>query len=156
MKRIKYGSSKYMTEEELKEHTRQLHRNWCKKHPEWVKSRNRHYFELYKETKPCVCVCVKCGKKFNAPRKYYKMCEHCVEKWHKDAQKRREAISKRRIDNLFEIQEILRMAHEGWSQTIIAETFGRSQSGISTILRKNGIKRQEKRFFDRHGAVGLY
>ena len=136
MKRLKYGATKYMTPDEYKQYKRDLGKRWRKNNKAKIKAKNKYYAELYKQTKPCECICKNCGRKFNAPRKYYKLCSQCLEENHYIAEVKRKTVALKQEERIAEYKEIVRMSKQGFTQMIIAETFGRTQSGISSILRR--------------------
>lgn len=142
MKRLKYGATKNMTDEEKKQHNRYLQRRWRKNHPDFIKAQNKYYYEFYSRVKPYTCICVKCGQKFYKSRKCYKLCPECLENMHKTADLRRKVIVLKQEERQQEYKEIVDMYKNGHSQQIIAETFGRSQSGVSKIIRKLKLKKQ--------------
>lgn len=136
MKRLKYGSSKYMMKEDLKKHKCLLQKEWRAKHPDIIKAQNRYYANLYAETKPFVCVCIKCGRKFNAARNSYKKCPWCIEKKKKLKDMRLKVAEIKRKERKAEYQKILEMHKKGIKQQAIADALGRCQSGVSAIIRK--------------------
>lgn len=142
MKRLEYGATKNMTDEEKRQHRRDLQRRWRKNHPDFIKMQNKHFYEFYSRVKPYICICVKCGQKFYKSRKYYKFCPECLENMHKTADLRRKAIVLKQEERQQEYKEIVDMYKNGHSQQIIAETFGRSQSGVSQIIRRLKLKKQ--------------
>lgn len=125
-----------MTEEEKKAHKHKLAKLWRKSHPEYIKAQNKYWKEMYQQTKPCECVCKFCGRKFNAARKHYKVCPQCLADWHRKAEITRKAVVVKQEERKAEYDQIIRMRKQGLKQQVIADTLGRSQSGVSAILRR--------------------
>lgn len=136
MERLKYGLGKTMSLEERKARKRALQKEWCKRHPDFVKAQNKHYAELYKKTNPHECICKYCGKTFYKPRSKYTVCPTCIAEKHYIAEMKRKTIVLKQEERKAEYKLILEMYKDGHTQEIIAETLGRSQSGISAILRR--------------------
>lgn len=136
MKRLKYGATKLMTPEEYKQYKRKLSKRWRKNNPEKIKAQNKYYAEWYKKTKPHKCVCVECGRKFNSARANIQHCPKCISESKRLVVMRKTAVKLKREAIKEEYAEIVQMYKDGHTQEIIAETFGRSQSGISTILKR--------------------
>ena len=134
--RLKYGSSKYMSKEEYQEHKRVLQHRWRHNNPEKIKRQNKKYADIYKETKPFECVCSKCGKTFNASRSSFKTCPNCVKESHRLVMMRKKAAELKTEERKAEYTEIIKLYKQGHTQQVLAETFGRSQSGISVIIRR--------------------
>lgn len=142
MKRLAYGATKTMTPDEYKQYKRALQKRWRHNHPDRVRAENRYYSKLYSQTKPFQCVCVRCGKTFGASRNTVKTCPECREEMRKLVDMRRKAIVLKREEKQAEYQQIMVMRRMGIKQQIIADVLGRSQSGISVILRR--LKRLKK------------
>lgn len=136
MKRLKYGATKYMTPDEYKQYKRDLSKRWRKNNPDKVKAQNKYYSELYKTIKPFECTCKICGRKFDAMRKYYKLCPQCIKDNKYIAEVKRKTIALKQEERRAEYEQILVMRRMGIKQQIIADTLHRSQSGISAILRR--------------------
>lgn len=136
MKRLKYGSSKNMSEAEYKLHKYALHKKWRDEHPDKVKAKNCYYYALYKKIKPYKCICVGCGRRFNSVRTNIQHCPKCIAESKRLVAMRKTAEELKRKAIKEEYAEIVQMYKNGHTQKIIAETFGRSQSGISTILKR--------------------
>lgn len=134
--RLKYGATKDMTREEYLVYRRSLQKRWRRNHPDWVKTNNKYWAQLYRETKPFKCICKICGAEFMASRSERKRCPKCrVEKAY-ISEMRKKTIVLKREERRAEYQQIVRMYKQGVKQQTIADTLGRSQSGISAILRK--------------------
>lgn len=136
MKRLKWGATKTMTPEEYKQYKRKLSKRWRKNNPEKIKAQNKHYAEWYKKIKPHKCVCVECGRKFNSARANIQHCPKCIAESKRLVKMRKTAVELKREAIKEEYTEIVQMYKDGHTQEVIAETFGRSQSGISTILKR--------------------
>lgn len=136
MKRLKYGATKFMSEEEYKQYKRDLSKRWRDNNPDKIRAQNKYYSELYAKTKPFQCVCVRCGKTFGASRNTVKTCPECREEMRKLVDMRRKAIVLKREAKQAEYQQIARMYRQGVKQQMIAGILGRSQSGVSVILRR--------------------
>ena len=142
-KRLRHGEYIAMSPEEKIEHKRLLQRRWRHNHPEWVKTSNKKWSDIYRESKPFKCVCVKCGAIFGAARSHLKLCPECLAKRRANAEMRRNAqIERQNIKNK-QVADIIEMARQGIPQTKIAEITGRTQSGISAILRNFGIRKKK-------------
>lgn len=139
--RLPWGQTKFMSEEEYRQYKRDLQARWRHAHTEWVKYNNKKWAEIYSKTKPFECICKKCGKKFNASRNSQKSCPECVNLRHLGAVKKREDYKAKIEKKQKDIQQILVMAKMGIRQRIIADVLKMSQSGISQIMRRNGIIR---------------
>lgn len=150
MKRLKYGATKNMTPEELKQYKRDLGKRYRRRHPDKIKAQNKYYSELYSKTKPFPNTCVDCGNVFYASRSTIKHCPECREKKHAITANIKKEKDLRRKQRFADYKLILKMYKSGHTQEIIAETLGRSQSGISTILtrltKKNTNDRTQKMF----------
>lgn len=140
-KRLPWGRTRSMSKEEYKQYKRDLQTRWRHAHPEWVKQSNKKWAEIYSKTKPFECICVHCGKKFNASRNSQKSCPDCVNIRHSAAEKKRKEWLEKKNKRQEDIKQILVMAKKGIKEKIIAETLGRSQSGVSQIMKENGIVR---------------
>lgn len=136
MKRLKYGATKYMTPDEYKQYKRDLGKRWRKKNKAKIKAKNKYYADLYKIIRPCECICKICGRKFDAPRKYYKLCPQCLKENRYIAEVKRKTIALKQEERRAEYEQILVMRRMGIRQRVIADALGRSQSGISSILRR--------------------
>ena len=141
MTRLAYGATKTMTPDEYKQYKRDLQKRWQHNHPDRVRAENRYYSKLYSQTKPFQCVCVRCGKTFGASRNTVKTCPECREEMRKLIDMRRKAIVLKREEKQAEYQQIARMYRQGVKQQVIADTLGRSQSGVSVILRRINKRR---------------
>ena len=135
-KRLKHGEYIAMSDEEKLQHIHFLAKRWRHNHPEWVKAQNKKYSELYKKTKPYTCICKICGKTFRKPRSHYKLCPHCLAENHYIAEMRKKTIILKQEERKAEYEQIVKMYKQGVKQQVIADTLGRSQSGISAILRR--------------------
>lgn len=142
MKRLKYGMGKTMSLEEKRLHIRAVQRDWRHRHPDFVKKQNKYFSELYKKTKPCICICKICGAKFNKPRKHYKICPTCIAERLYMVEMRKKVVVLKRKERKAEYEQIVRMHKQGVKQQVIADTLGRSQSGVSQIIRR--LKRLKK------------
>lgn len=143
--RLKHGEFIAMSAEEKLNHKRFLQKRWRKSHPEWVKNSNKYWAARYKETKPFVCVCAYCGKTFNGRRSCLKMCQDCIQKLHDHAEalrvkKKMRILEKRNLE-----KQIISWHNQGLNQVQISKILGRSQSGISVILRKHNIRKLKPR-----------
>ena len=136
MERLKYGASKNMTKEEILQRKRLLQKNWREKHPEFTKAQNKYWANVYRQTKPHKCVCSKCGKEFNAARKYFCTCPDCIKIKKQNVILRKQSIIDKRKQRQEEYKTICELYRAGMKQTAIAFTLGRAQSGISAILRR--------------------
>lgn len=134
--RLKYGATKDMTREEYLVYRRNLQKRWRHNHPDWVKANNKHWAQVYHETKPFKCICKICGAEFMASRSERKRCSKCCAEKAYVAEVRKKTIMLKREERKAEYKLVLEMYKDGHTQEIIAETLGRSQSGISAILRK--------------------
>lgn len=142
-RRLKPGEYIAMSPEEKKEHDRMLQRRWRHKHSDWVKTSNKKWADHYKETKPFKCVCKKCGCDFYKPRNCYKICPDCWIKIHAHAELiRNTKIKKQNAKNEL-VADIIQMRRKGLSQAEIAKKIGRTQSGVSVILRSFGIRKKD-------------
>lgn len=136
--RLKMGEFIAMTPEQQIEHKRMLQRRWRAKHKNWVKAQNHKYYEIYKKKKPCVVVCKYCGKEFNAPRKYYKMCPDCLNAPKPTHLKEIEKAKKCAEKELFR-EEVRKCYASGLSQDNVAKLFGITQKTVSNWVRKQKI-----------------
>lgn len=135
MQRLKYGATKNMTPEEYKQYKRDLSKRWRDNNPEKIKKQNKYYSDLYKKTKPFVCICSKCGCSFHASRNYYKICEDCKLK----PSKRQILLQERKnkhIEKIKLIEEVKYGYKCGIQQAILAENFGVTQKTISNWINK--------------------
>lgn len=140
-KRLPWGQTRNMSEEEYKQYKRDLQTRWRHAHPEYVKRSNKKWAEIYSKTKPFECICVHCGKKFNASRNSQNSCPDCVNIRHSIAEKKRKELLEKKNKKQEDIKQIFVMARMGIKQRIIADALKMSQSGISQIMRRNGIVR---------------
>lgn len=136
MKRLKYGATKDMSPEEYIQYKRNLSKRWRQKHPDRVKAQNRFYSDLYRTIKPFECTCKICGRKFDGARSCLKMCPQCIADWHRKAELARKARVIKQEERQAEYEEIAYWYSKGMTQEVLAEDFGRSQSGISKIVRR--------------------
>lgn len=142
-KRLKHGEFIAMTPEQKKEHLRMLRKRYRDAHPDKIHENNLHFYQVYKRFKPHRCICVKCGKPFDAPRWYYKWCDDCKNKpW---GQERKQAILAKRQARKERIELVLELAKKGLYEREIAEKTGYTQSAVSAILRRNNMRRQPLR-----------
>lgn len=141
MTRLKYGATKDMSPEEYRQYKRDLQKRWRTNHPDWVKASNKHWSEVYSQTKPFKCICVDCGREFSASRNTPKHCPRCRTERAYVAEMRKKTIALRQEERKAEYAQIIKMYKDGHTQEIIAETFGRSQSGVSQIIRRLGGKK---------------
>ena len=135
-KRLKHGEYIAMSDEEKTQHRRMMARRWRHNHPEFVKAQNKHFSELYSKTRPFACVCSKCGKTFGASRNTVKTCPQCLAEKAYIAEMRKKAIVFKQEERRAEYEQIIRMHKQGVKQQMIADALGRSQSGVSAILRR--------------------
>ena len=137
-KRLKPGEFIAMTPEQKQEHKRMLNRRYRVKNPDKIHKRNLYFYELYKTIKPCVCICKKCGNKFNAPRKYYKLCDTCRNTdWGKI---RTQNILDRRNERIRKHELIIQLAKLGLKQSDIAAQVGYCQRNVSKIMVDAGMR----------------
>lgn len=141
-KRLKRGEFIAMTQEQQKEHLRMLRKRYRVAHPDKIHENNLHFYQVYKRFKPHRCICVKCGKPFDAPRWYFKWCDDCKNKdW---GQERKNAILAKRQARKERIELVLKLAKKGLLQKEIAEQTGYSQRAVSAIMIRNGMRREAK------------
>ena len=141
-KRLEYGSFNKMTDEEKKEHLKMLQKRWRKNHPEWVKNQNKKYYKIYKETKPCKCICVRCGREFFAPRSYYKLCGECPSKY----ELYKMGVKMRRDRKALIAQQAVEMYKTGkYTQEEVAKIFGTYQKQVSNWVKKARKKLTSKK-----------
>ena len=131
-----------MTREEYLTYRRNLQKRWRHNHPDWVKKSNKKWSDLYRETTPFCCTCVKCGNVFYAARSCMKVCLECRNKEHAHAKMVKEEKITKRKKRSQEIATIIQLHRQGYSQIQIAQKLGRAQSGISVILRTFGIRKK--------------
>lgn len=134
-KRMPKASRYSMTEKSYRRWKLYLRWRWMSQHPDYAKEQNKYYNKLYQKTKPCVCICINCGKEFNAPRKYYKICPEC----HKIPTKHElyvKEMAKRRKERQEMIEEVKYWYSKGETQEVLAEDFGVTQKTISNWVRK--------------------
>ena len=141
-KRLPWGQTKLMSAEEYKQYKRDLSKKWRKNNPEKIKAQNKYWAEVYKTTKPHECIFKICGKTFYKPRNHYKVCPTCTAENHYVAEMKRKTIVLKQEERKAEYKLICKMYEDGHTQEIIAETLGRSQSGVSQIIRR--LKRLKK------------
>lgn len=140
MTRLKPGELQAMPEEERRAHLREQKKAWRHQHPEFIKRQNRKWGEFYRKTKPCVCVCHKCGEDFNACRKYFVTCPACVKKRFDEAKRKKMAEIARRERKLSRNEQILLLHSKGLLQHEISACVGIGQAAVSYVLRKHGIR----------------
>ena len=141
-KRLKRGEFIAMTPEQKKEHLRILRKRYRDSHKEKIHRDNLHFYQVYKRFKPHRCICVKCGKPFDAPRCYYKLCDDCKNKdW---GQVRKNAILAKRQARKERIELVLKLGKNGVPQQEIAEKTGYTQRAVSSIMIRNGMRREAK------------
>ena len=141
MERLKYGTGKLMTDEQKRIHKREIQKRWRSAHKDFVKAQNKHFSELYAITKPYECFCAVCGKKFKASRNSVKKCPDCVAERKRLIEMRNRASVLKKEARKEEYSRIVRMYRQGVKQQAIADVLGRSQSGISAIIRKMNKRR---------------
>lgn len=136
--RIKYGSTKDMTDEEYRQYKRNLQKRWRLRHPEFVKAQNKHYSEIYSRTRPYTCICKICGKEFGVTRKNNgTYCPDCWAEKKRIAEMKKKAVEIKRAEHKEEVFRICELYKSGMTQQEIAKIFERSQSGVSQIIRKH-------------------
>lgn len=145
MERLKHGAFKLLTPEQQLEHKHMLARRYRVSHRELLRKKYKVWHQNRMITKPCVCSCRICGQKFNSPRNSYKLCENCHKNIHIEAENKRQALRQKRVDYRQMIQQILELAKQGMRQEDIASKFNYSQSAISSICRRFGIRKQPKK-----------
>lgn len=135
MKRLKKGEFKKMTPEEKLLHKRKLQKEWRDKNKDVVSKRNRYWYERYRATKPFTAICMRCGKKFNATRDYYKTCQECMDEKHLNytifVQERKARVEEREK----KYKDILYLRSQGLKETQIANILKVTQSTVSYIIR---------------------
>ena len=142
MERLKRGEFIAMSDEEKEKHLRMLNVRWRKNNPDKVRAQNRHFYNVYKTTRPHICICVKCGNSFNAPKSYYKLCDECKNKdW---GAIRRNIILEKRKAHKERINFVIELAKQGLFQKEIAEQTSYSQRAISAIMIKHGMRQVKK------------
>lgn len=141
-KRLRHGEFIAMTPEQKKEHMRILRKRYRNSHKEKLHRDNLYWYQVYKKVKPHQCICVKCGQSFNAPRWYFKLCDNCKNRdW---GQVRKKAILAKRQERKKRIELVLKLAKKGLYEREIAEQTGYSQAGVSSVLRRNNMRRKPK------------
>lgn len=135
MKRLAYGSTKYMTTEQIKAHKRMLSKRWRDNNPDCVKAMNHKWALYYSHNKPFICVCKKCNKSFNGIRKYIKVCPDCVKAKHENYHKMMEIKLNKRIEKQKIKKYIIDLYNKGYLQREIGQLVGKSQSCVSYIIR---------------------
>lgn len=136
-KRIPYGATKNMTDEEFRQYKRDIQKRWRHKHPEYVKKENLYWYKKYREEKPYKCICKRCGQEFDAPRPYYKVCGKCPTK----TSIMKKEIQMRKDNKKMIVEQAVAMYKTGlYTQTQVAEFFGTYQRQIS-----NWVKEDRKR-----------
>ncbi len=150
-KRIKRGSFKNMTPDEQRAHRLMLQRRWRANNRDKLRAHNHYYWELYKKTKPTLCVCQKCGKEFYAPRKNYcKRCDDCRALAAQVAAQNREKVQAQAIraqEKRAIRAKILKLARAGVKQIEISRLTGYPQSSVATVCIRNGIRRRPQRSY---------
>ena len=130
-----------LSEEAQKIWHRFLSWRWRKANPEFVKNQNKYYFNKYRKKKPYKCVCKRCGKEFDAPRPYYKLCLKCptlTEMRAKEAEERKKKKEEK-------IRCVAEMYLSGlFTQEEVAEKFGTYQKQVSVWVKsyKNSCKKK--------------
>lgn len=141
-KRLKHGEFMAMTPEQKRQHKAMLTKRYKKAHPEKIREINLYFYNLYKKTKPHKCICVKCGKVFNAARSVYKWCDECKNKdW---GAIRRQAIIDKRNAKINKHKKVIELAKLGWEQEEIAKQVGYSQRNVSKIMIDAGMRQIKK------------
>lgn len=138
--RMPNGSSKRMSAESYKRWKLYLRWRWLHEHPGYVTAQNRYYHQKRQIEKPYISVCKKCGKEFNAPRNYYKLCPECLSQ-PTQRQIRSKEIKERLKKKISDIQQAQVWYKLGLKQQFIANHFGVAQKTISNwIHNKNKLK----------------
>lgn len=142
MERLRPGEFKQMTPEQQAEHMKQLRKNWRHRHPEFVKAQNKKFAELYKRTKPHICICKICGCEFNATRKENVRCPKCwksILEERKQKQFMKEYAMRAKI---YMIESVVALARTGMPQKEMSARLGIKQATISAMCRKAGLRRK--------------
>lgn len=137
--RLKKGEWIAMSPEDKLKWKRFLQRRWRQNHPETVKQSNKHWAEFYKKVKPHLIACRGCGTKFYAARKNRHLCDSCLENRHQRQIVLKQELKERKKAREKFLKDITKMWESGIPQTQIAKKYGRTQSGISALLRRKGI-----------------
>lgn len=140
MQRLKRGEFIAMSDEEKIRHKRMLNQRWKRLNPDKVQAQNRRFYELYHTLKPYICICVKCGNKFNAARKRYKLCPECLNRDYGAI--RRQAIIERANIRKSRHQKVIELGKSGMKEVVIAKITGYCQRSVSNLLINNGLRRQ--------------
>lgn len=140
MNRLPYGAYQTMTEEEKREHRRELCARYRAEHRKELNAKNKAFMELWKRTKPFVIPCTLCGQSFNAVRRDRKLCPACHAKAHERAQDIKDRIEARRIAKANLKEAVVSMHENGCLQRDIAQELGVSQRSVSHILLSQGIR----------------
>lgn len=137
--RMPMGYSKLLTDRSYRIWIRYLRWAWCQKHTNFVKQQNKYYNNKRETEKPYISVCKKCGKEFNAPRNYYKICPECRLKpsAHQIKMQERAERKKEKIDTIKEVQLWYK---SGITQEVLALDFGVSQKTISNWVNKKIVE----------------
>lgn len=135
--RLKKGEYLAMTDEQKKQHKRDLQKDWRARHPEWVKSSNKYWAKRYAETKPFICICERCRREFFYSRKKgAKYCVLCREEMKRQVEEKKRIAQEKRIAKINRYAEIIRLHKLGYQQAVIAEMVGGiTQNGVSRVLR---------------------
>lgn len=143
--RMPKGINKTFTKKQKEIWKRYLNWRWKKNHPDFIKIENLHWYKYYRKVKPFVCICKKCGEKFNAPKKYYKTCPECltapslrdVERRQILERKIKRAAIREQVYNIYITGEI--------TQEKLAEIYNTSQENISRWIRLHKKYLQNKK-----------
>ena len=138
-RRLKPGEWIAMSPEEKLKWKRHLQKRWRHNHPDSVKKQNQYYGNLYRTTKPFLPTCKVCNEKFGAARSCYKICPKCIELAHKRQLARAQEKTDRRNAREKQLKEIIELWKSGKTQIEISKIYGRTQSGISALLRRHNI-----------------
>ena len=138
--RMPKSMSKNISQKAYHRWIRYLRWRWLHQHPDFSKKQNKYYAEKRQKEKPYVCICKKCGKEFNAPRKCYKICPNC-RIYPSLRNIKKQNAEKRLKKKIGDIQEAQVWARMGLSQQTIADHFAVSQKTISNwVNNKNKLK----------------
>lgn len=130
--RLPYGAK--LTKEERAERRKFLARRWRNKNSDIVSERNHYWHVRYRQTKPYIATCYICGKKFNAPRDWYKTCPECLQKIHDDFANRMEKRRKNVAARKEKYDKIVELLLQGdLNQMQIAKLVGTTQATVSYV-----------------------
>lgn len=139
MTRLPRGALQKMTPEERRKHINALTRRSRLKRRDKLNEQNRMYHELWKKTKPFVCICIRCGNKFNACKSNRRVCPGCHTRAHDHHVELVEARAQRVAAHNAHMAKILMLRKQGMTHKQIADKLGIHLTTVGNHLRSAGM-----------------